>query len=216
MISVSAGADVYAPTLDYLIAMFGGALAVYAGGFIEKKMRVDDAVGAVAVHGVCGFWSPLAVGLFAAGYPTGINNIDSSLAGQLYAMAVFFPLGFLGGYIPSWILKKANLMRVPPEVELEGLDMAEFQTDFYPEFGRPTEVHRRPRRVRRSRRSRSCSRRTSRSTSNGNEAGTRRGGNGDVGAWDSSLISIVVMLVVVGTLGGWAIRADRRRRAEKR
>ena len=140
VISVSAGADVYAPSLDYLISMFGGALAVYAGGFIEKKMRVDDAVGAVAVHGVCGFWSPLAVGLFAAGYPTGINNIDSSLAGQLYAMAVFFPLGFLGGYIPSWILKKANLMRVPPEVELEGLDMAEFQTDFYPEFDRPAEV----------------------------------------------------------------------------
>jgi ammonium transporter, Amt family len=140
VISVSAGADVYAPTQDYLIAMFGGALAVYAGGFIEKRMRVDDAVGAVAVHGVCGFWSPLAVGLFAAGYPTGINNIDSSLAGQLYAMAVFFPLAFLGGYIPSWILKKANLMRVPPEVELEGLDMAEFQTDFYPEFGRPTEL----------------------------------------------------------------------------
>ena len=81
VISVSAGADVYAPSLDYLIAMFGGALAVYAGDFIEKKMRVDDAVGAVAVHGVCGFWSPLAVGLFAAGYPTGINNIDSSLAG---------------------------------------------------------------------------------------------------------------------------------------
>ena len=55
-------------------------------------------------------------------------------------MAVFLPLGFLGGYIPSWILKKTNLMRVPPEVELEGLDMAEFQTDFYPEFGRATEV----------------------------------------------------------------------------
>jgi ammonia channel protein AmtB len=139
VISVSAGADVYAPSLDYLISMFGGALAVYAGGFIEKKMRVDDAVGAVAVHGVCGFWSPLAVGLFAAGYPTGINNIDSSLTGQLYAMACFLPLGFLGGYIPSWILKKTNLMRVPPEVELEGLDMAEFQTDFYPEFGRPSE-----------------------------------------------------------------------------
>src|SRR6185369_12022091 len=49
-----------------VISIFGGALAVYAGNFIEKKMRVDDAVGAVAVHGVCGFWSPLAVGLFAA------------------------------------------------------------------------------------------------------------------------------------------------------
>src|SRR6187200_3299874 len=140
VISVSAGADVYAPTMVYLISMFGGALAVYAGGFIEKKMRVDDAVGAVAVHGVCGFWSPLAVGLFAAGYPTGLNNVDSSLTGQLYAMMVFLPLGFFGGYIPSWILKKLNLLRVPPEVELEGLDMAEFQADFYPEFDRPPEV----------------------------------------------------------------------------
>jgi ammonium transporter, Amt family len=140
VISVSAGADIYAPSLDYLISIFGGALAVYAGNFIEKKMRVDDAVGAVAVHGVCGFWSPLAVGLFAAGYPTGLNNVDSSLSGQLYGMACFLPLGFLSGYIASWLLKQGNLMRVPPEVELEGLDMAEFQTDFYPEFGRPPEL----------------------------------------------------------------------------
>jgi ammonium transporter, Amt family len=140
VISVSAGADIYAPSLDYLIAMFGGALAVYAGNFIEKKLRIDDAVGAVAVHGVAGFWSPLAVGLFAAGYPTGLNNVDSSLTGQLYGMMVFLPLGFFGGYIPSWVLKKLNLLRVPPEVELEGLDMAEFQADFYPEFARPPEV----------------------------------------------------------------------------
>ncbi len=55
VISVSAGADVYAPSLDYLIAIFGGALAVFAGGIIEKRFRVDDAVGAVAVHGCCGF-----------------------------------------------------------------------------------------------------------------------------------------------------------------
>src|SRR6187551_2777665 len=140
VISVSAGADIYAPSLVYLISIFGGALAVYAGNFIEKKMRVDDAVGAVAVHGVCGFWSPLAVGLFAAGYPTGINNVDSSLAGQLYGMACFLPLGFLSGYLASAALRKVNLMRVPPEVELEGLDMAEYQTDFYPEFARPPEV----------------------------------------------------------------------------
>jgi Amt family ammonium transporter len=140
VISVSAGADIYAPTLVYLIAMFGGALAVYAGNFIERKLRIDDAVGAVAVHGVCGFWSPLAVGLFAAGYPTGLNNVDSSLTGQLYGMMVFLPLGFFGGYIPSWVMKKLNLLRVPPEVELEGLDAAEFQADFYPEFARPPEV----------------------------------------------------------------------------
>ena len=65
-----------------LPSIVGACFAVYAGNFIEKKLRIDDAVGAVAVHGVCGFWSPLAVGLFAAGYPTGLNNIGSSLTGQ--------------------------------------------------------------------------------------------------------------------------------------
>ena len=52
----------------------------------------------------------------------------------------FLPLAFLPGYVFSWILKKANLLRVPPEVELEGVDMAEFQTDFFPEFERAPEV----------------------------------------------------------------------------
>ena len=84
----------------------------------------------MAVHGVCGFWGPLAVGLFAAGYPTGLNNVDSSLRAA-HGMMVFLPLGFFAGYSPSWILKKLNLLRVPPEVELEGLDMAEFQQDFF-------------------------------------------------------------------------------------
>ena len=58
----------------------------------------------------------------------------------------FVPLGFLSGYVFSWILKKANLLRVPPEVEIEGLDMAEFQQDFYPEFERAPGDHHRPRR----------------------------------------------------------------------
>ena len=52
----------------------------------------------------------------------------------------FLPLAFLPGYIVSWILKKINLLRVPPEVELEGLDLAEFQQDFFPEFERVPEV----------------------------------------------------------------------------
>jgi Amt family ammonium transporter len=140
VISVSAGADIYSPSLDYLIAIIGGACAVYVGNYIERRLRIDDAVGAVAVHGFSGFLSPLMVGLFAAGYPTGLNNVPTSLTGQLYGMMVFLPLGFFGGYIPAWILKRFNLLRVPPEVELEGLDMAEFQRDFYPEFERPPEV----------------------------------------------------------------------------
>ena len=52
VIGVSAGADVYAPTVAYLLSMLTAVLVVYAGNWIETKMRVDDAVGAVAVHGV--------------------------------------------------------------------------------------------------------------------------------------------------------------------
>src|SRR3954471_6044023 len=140
VISVSAGADVYAPSLDYLIAMSGGALAVFAGGIIEKRFRVDDAVGAVAVHGCCGFYGIIAVGLFASGYPTGINNVPSSFGGQMMGVMTFLPLGFFGGYIPALLLKKAGLLRVPPEVELEGLDIAEFQQDFFPEFEHQAET----------------------------------------------------------------------------
>jgi ammonia channel protein AmtB len=140
VISVSAGADIYAPTLAYLLSMASAAIAVYAGTWIEKSMRVDDAVGAVAVHGVMGFLGLLWVGIFAAGYPTGVNNVDSSIGGQLIGMATFLPLGFLSGWVSSFILKKLNLLRVPPEVELMGLDVAEYEPNLYlPEVAVATE-----------------------------------------------------------------------------
>ena len=140
VISVSAGADVYHPSLAYLLSFSGGMACVWVGTWIEKRLRIDDAVGAVAVHGFSGFYGVFLVGIFAGGYPTGINNIDSSMGGQLMGILTFVPLGFLTGYVFSWILKKANLLRVPPEVEIEGLDMAEFQQDFYPEFERAPEI----------------------------------------------------------------------------
>jgi ammonium transporter, Amt family len=135
VISVSAGADVYAPTLGYLIAMGSAALTVWAGNWMETKMRVDDAVGAVAVHGFAGFLGILWVGVFAAGYPTGVNNVESSIGGQLMGLATFLPLGFLSGWVASFVLRKLNLLRVPPEVELAGLDPAEYEPDIHaPEF----------------------------------------------------------------------------------
>jgi ammonia channel protein AmtB len=133
VIGVSAGADVYAPTLAYLIAMLTAVLVVHAGNWIETKMRVDDAVGAVAVHGVSGFLGMLWVGVFAAGYPTGINNVESSIGGQLMGMMTFLPLGFLSGWIAALILKKLGVLRVPKVVELEGLDLVEYGTLVYPE-----------------------------------------------------------------------------------
>jgi len=140
VVSVSAGADVYHPSLAYILATSGGMVAVFSGTWIERKLRVDDAVGAVAVHGVCGFYGIILVGIFAGGFPTGVNNIETSFGGQMVGLMAFVPLAFLPGYLASWVLKYFNLLRVPPEVELEGLDMAEFQADFFPEFERVPEI----------------------------------------------------------------------------
>ena len=157
MISVSAGADVYAPTLGYLIAMGSAVLVVWVGNWIEAKMRVDDVVGAVAVHGFAGFLGIIWVGVFAAGYPTGINNVESSMGGQLMGLATFLPLGFLSGWFASWLLKKMNLLRVPPEVELDGLDQAEYEPDIHvPEFAHAEDL------LDRARRHPTCRRRPSR------------------------------------------------------
>jgi ammonia channel protein AmtB len=142
VIAVSSGADVYAPSLTYLLAMLGAAFAVWIGTWQQEKMRVDDAVGAVAVHGWTGFLGVLLMGIFASGYPTGSfsGNIRVTILGQLVGIAALLSLAFLSGYIISWLLKQANLLRVPPEVELEGLDVAEFGGDFYPDFAASEEV----------------------------------------------------------------------------
>ncbi len=116
--------------------MLTAVLVVYAGNWIETKMRVDDAVGAVAVHGVCGFLGMLWVGVFAAGYPTGINNVESSIGGQLMGMATFLPLGFLSGYDRvDGCSGSSTCCASRATVELEGLDLVEYGTLVYPEMG---------------------------------------------------------------------------------
>ena len=80
VISVSAGADVYHPSLVYLIATATGAFVVFAGKFIEKRLRIDD-VGGRGGGARRGRASSgmLFVGIFAAGYPTGLEGVESSL-----------------------------------------------------------------------------------------------------------------------------------------
>jgi len=122
MISIASGVDVYHPGLGYLVGFAGGMIAVILGNFLERK-GIDDAVGAFAVHGGCGVWSMLAMGIFASGYPQ--HAIFTSLSGQLLGIAVMASLGFVPGYVLSLLLKMKNLLRVSEEDELLGLDIAE-------------------------------------------------------------------------------------------
>ena len=134
IVTVSAGADVYHPSLAYLLGASGGVVSVWIGRFVETRLRIDDPTRVVAVHGVCGFYGVLLVGVVAGGYPTGANNVPVSFGGQLVGILTLVPLAFLSGLVVSWLLKQARILRVPAEVELAGLDRALFDADSYPEF----------------------------------------------------------------------------------
>lgn len=134
IISAGGGMDLYHPSLVIVIAFIGAFLMPKVAIFIEK-LGIDDAVGAVGVHGFCGMFGALVVGLFASGYPQGEGVPLTSLFGQFVGVFIcIVVLGFLPGYGTSWILKKKNLLRVSREEEIEGLDIADLGIEGYPEY----------------------------------------------------------------------------------
>jgi len=119
-------------TLHHRIqAMFIGAAGVVFAyvlhHWVEKKFKIDDAVGAVAVHGYAGFFGVCIAGFVLWGYPSSMNADYASInpVGQFIgAVIMFWVLGFMPAWIVAGILKKLNLLRIPPQVELAGLDLS--------------------------------------------------------------------------------------------
>lgn len=134
IISVGAGMDLYHPTIVIVLAFFGAFLMPKVALFIEK-IGIDDAVGAFGVHGFCGLLGSLAVGVLATGYPQGEGVPLTGFIGQLVPTLIcVIGLGFIPGYGTSWLLKKMNLLRVPREEEIAGLDIADLGVEGYPEY----------------------------------------------------------------------------------
>ncbi len=132
IISVAAGMDVWDPSLCFAIAFAGGILGPWAAGVFER-MGIDDAVGAVSVHGICGIWGVLAVGIFMGGYPQFSADIPAAtFMGQFKGMIVMVLLGFIPGYVISWLFKMAGVLRASDAVQLAGMDV-EVVGDAYPE-----------------------------------------------------------------------------------
>ncbi|MBX7431437.1 ammonium transporter [Mycobacterium sp. Y57] len=132
VIACAAGLDLYHPALAFVIALVGGGLIPYIGKLLDR-MKIDDVVGAVGVHGGMGLYSLIVAGIFLAGYPNTDGNPSISFWGQLVGALVFAALGFIPTYLLSLLLKKAGLLRIPPEVEEQGLDLSEVPATPYPE-----------------------------------------------------------------------------------
>lgn len=138
IISCAAGLDLYYPPLAFVIAFIGGIIAPLSARYIEK-MGIDDAVGAVPVHGVCGVWGVVACGIFASGYPNMAEGAaDVNFVGQVVSAVILIALGFIPGFVVSFLMKKAGILRVPGQAELRGLDEVEVKFPAYPENQTPS------------------------------------------------------------------------------
>ncbi len=129
-----------------LIGAIAGVLVCWAVTFIERTLRIDDPVGAISVHGVCGLWGILALGLFADGtYGDGWNGVAGNVTGLLYGDSGQLVAQAIGGFTNivvvgvlsylAWVLTGAIVRgnRVSPEVEELGLDVPEVGAVAYPD-----------------------------------------------------------------------------------
>lgn len=132
VISSAPGLDVYYPPLAFLISFVGGCVIPKVHEILLTRFKIDDAVGAVSVHGFGGVWGLVACGLFASGYPNA-EGPAISFMGQFQSMIVFLLLGLVPGYALSYVLKMVGLLRCDPEAERAGLDITEVPVRAYPE-----------------------------------------------------------------------------------
>jgi ammonium transporter, Amt family len=126
-----------------LIGLISGVLVIEVSMFIEKKLRVDDPVGAIAVHGANGLWGCLALGLFADGtYGEGLNGVAGGVRGLFYGDGGQFLAQVIGvstniiyvgilGWVVFKLIDKVVGNRVSAEAELAGLDIPEMGTEGY-------------------------------------------------------------------------------------
>ncbi len=125
IIAASAGNDLYHPIQALIIGGIGIYVAYKLHHWVERRFKIDDAVGAVAVHGYAGFLGVVIAGFMLWGYPSspfdGFAAINP-LGNFIGAIIMFFVLGFVPGYVLAKILNSFGLLRVPRQVELMGLD----------------------------------------------------------------------------------------------
>lgn len=131
--SAAPGLDLYYPPLAFLMGIIGGLVVPMVDKFITRVFKIDDAVGAFAVHGFGGLIGIIGAGIFLSGYPNVEGYPPISFMGQATSALVMAALGFIPGYGLSWVMGKFGFLRVPPKAEEAGLDLVEVPLSAYPE-----------------------------------------------------------------------------------
>ncbi|OYX83814.1 MAG: ammonium transporter [Flavobacteriales bacterium 32-34-25] len=131
LVGVTAGCAAVSPVGAFCIGLICGIVVVFSIEFIDKKLKIDDPVGAISVHGVCGALGTILVGFFATDggllYGGGFEKLGIQLTGVIAIGA----WAIITSFIVLFILKKAMGLRVTKEEEIDGLDIHEHGSNVY-------------------------------------------------------------------------------------
>jgi Amt family ammonium transporter len=127
LVGITAGADQMSPTDAIFIGGVAGVIIVLGISFIDK-LKLDDPVGAIAVHLICGIWGTLAVGIFGA-----LASVDQLII-QLIGVGIVGAFSCISAFLILFIIKKTIGLRVEADEELKGLDLMEHGMDAYSDF----------------------------------------------------------------------------------
>jgi Amt family ammonium transporter len=143
LVGITAGCYTTTPIGALVIGVVAGILVVFSVVFIDRVLKIDDPVGAVSVHGVCGLWGTLACGLFNAEQVIGIGDANSGLfyggggsqlVSQFIGAGAAFAWAFGCGLVLFMIIKKTIGLRVSADEERRGLDIGEHGMEAYDGF----------------------------------------------------------------------------------
>ncbi|SQH78126.1 conserved membrane protein of unknown function [Shewanella benthica] len=123
---VAITADPLSPSISFaaVIGLIAGGLVIFSIVALDR-LKIDDPVGAISVHGVAGFFGLMLVPL---------SNADATVLGQLYGAGVIFSWVFSASFVVWYLLKLTMGIRVSEEDEYKGMDAADCGIDAYPEF----------------------------------------------------------------------------------
>jgi len=127
LVGITAGADQMGPTSAILIGAIAGVILVFGISLLDK-LKLDDPVGAIPVHLICGIWGTLAVGIFGA-----MASVEQFI-NQLIGVGIIGAFSCITAIIIVFIVKATVGLRVSKEEELKGLDISEHSMDAYADF----------------------------------------------------------------------------------
>jgi Amt family ammonium transporter len=136
LVSITAGCGNMTASGAVLAGLIGGIIVVFSIEFIEKKLKIDDAIGAASVHGIVGFWGTIVIGLWGVDGDTKIGLFNGGVTDQLIAQLTgglaYAVWAVVLSFIVFGILKKTVGLRVTEEEEVAGLDISEHGSIAYP------------------------------------------------------------------------------------